>query len=65
MDRCRQGGPRFCLYVHHTDAEREFACDRKSHIGTFYKGWDAAVAKGWTVVSTKDDWKIIFPFEKK
>ncbi|MBC8128491.1 MAG: haloacid dehalogenase-like hydrolase [Gloeobacteraceae cyanobacterium ES-bin-144] len=24
-------GPRFCLYVHHTDAEREFAYDRESH----------------------------------
>ena len=26
-------GPRFCLYVHHTDAEREWAYDRQSHIG--------------------------------
>ena len=65
MDRCWQRGPRFCLYVHHTDAEREFAYDRKSHIGTFDKGWDAAVAKGWTVVSIKDDWKTIFSPEKK
>ena len=24
-------GPRFCLYVHHTDAEREWAYDRKSN----------------------------------
>ena len=54
-------GARFCLYVHHDDAAREFAYDRKSHIGTFDKGWDEAVAKGWTVVSMKDDWKTIFP----
>jgi len=26
-------GPRFCLYVHHTDADREWAYDRESHIG--------------------------------
>ena len=54
-------GARFCLYVHHTDAEREFAYDRKSHIGQLDKGLDEAAAKGWTVVSMKDDWKTIFP----
>ena len=27
----------------------------------FSKGWDEAVAKGWTVVSMKDDWKTVFP----
>jgi phosphoglycolate phosphatase-like HAD superfamily hydrolase len=54
-------GPRFALLVHHTDAEREWAYDRKSHIGTLDKAWDEAVAKGWTVVSMKDDWKTIFP----
>jgi hypothetical protein len=49
-------GARFCLYVHHTDAEREWAYDRTSSIGKLDKGWDEAVAKGWTVVSMKDDW---------
>ena len=29
-----------------------------------YKGLDEALAKGWTVVSMKDDWKRVFPFEK-
>jgi len=53
-------GARFCLYVHHTDAAREWAYDRKSHIGTLDKGLDEAVAKGWTVVSMKDDWKQVF-----
>ena len=54
-------GPRFCLYVHHTDAEREYAYDRQSHIGKLDKGLDEAKAKGWTVVSMKEDWKTIFP----
>ncbi len=54
-------GARFCLYVHHTDAEREWAYDRQSHIGQLDKGLDEAAAKGWTVVSMKDDWKTIFP----
>ena len=54
-------GPRFGLLVHHTDAEREYAYDRTSHIGKLDKGLDAAAAKGWTVVSMKDDWKTIFP----
>jgi phosphoserine phosphatase len=54
-------GPRFCLYVHHTDGEREWAYDRKSHIGQLDQGLDEAKAKGWTVVSMKDDWNSIFP----
>ncbi len=58
-------GPRFCLYVHHTDAEREWAYDRESHIGQLDKGLDEATAKGWTVVDMKKDWKAIFPVEKK
>ena len=51
-------------YVHHTDAAREWAYDRHSHIGKLDKGLDEANAKGWTVVSMKDDWKRVFPFEK-
>ncbi len=54
-------GPHFCLYVHHTDSVREWAYDRTSHIGKLDKGWDEAVAKGWTVVDMEKDWKIIFP----
>ena len=56
-------GARFCLIVHHTDAEREWAYDRKSHIGHLDKALDEAKAKGWTVVDMKDDWKTIFPTE--
>ena len=54
-------GPRFALIVHHDDPEREWAYDRKSDIGRLDKAWDEALAKGWTIVSMKDDWKTIFP----
>jgi phosphoserine phosphatase len=54
-------GPRFCLYVHHTDAEREWAYDRTSKIGRLNKGLDEAAAKGWTVMDMKRDWNTIFP----
>ena len=62
---CLADGARLCLYVHHTDAEREWAYDRQSSIGRLDKGLDEAHAKGWTVVSMKDDWKTIFPAEGK
>jgi phosphoserine phosphatase len=58
-------GPRFALYVRHTDAEREWAYDRKSSIGRLDKGLDEARAKGWTVVDMKQDWKVIFLHDKK
>ena len=54
-------GPRFMGLVHHTDAEREWAYDRTSHIGRLDKALDEALARGWTVVNMKDDWKTIFP----
>ncbi len=57
-------GARFCLYVHHDDAKREWAYDRDSSIGRLDKGLDEAKAKGWTIVSMKDDWNRIFPYEK-
>jgi phosphoglycolate phosphatase-like HAD superfamily hydrolase len=56
-------GPRLMLLVHHDDAEREYAYDRKSSIGRLGKALDEANAKGWTVVSMKQDWKKIFAFE--
>jgi phosphoserine phosphatase len=58
-------GPRFAVYVHHTDAEREWAYDRNSSIGRLDKGLDEARAKGWTVVDMKQDWKIIYPASKR
>ena len=54
-------GPRFMGLVHHDDAEREWAYDRKSEVGKLDKAWDEAIAKGWIVLSMKDDWKTIFP----
>jgi hypothetical protein len=57
-------GPRFCLYVHHTDVAREWAYDRDSPVGRLDKGLDEAKARDWTVVSMKDDWKRVFAFEK-
>jgi len=54
-------GTRFGLIVHHTDSEREWAYDRKSHIGRLDKALDEAGAKGWTVVDMKHDWKVIYP----
>jgi phosphoglycolate phosphatase-like HAD superfamily hydrolase len=54
-------GARFALFVHHTDATREWAYDRQSTIGRFDKGLDEAKARGWTVVDMKTDWKTVFP----
>jgi phosphoserine phosphatase len=58
-------GARFALLVHHTDADREWAYDRKSSIGHLDEALDEAIAKGWTVVDMKQDWKVIYPFENK
>jgi hypothetical protein len=54
-------GARFMGLVHHTDAEREYAYDRQSKVGKLDKAWDEAVAKGWTIVDMKQDWKTVFP----
>ena len=56
-------GARFMGLVHHTDAEREWAYDRKSPIGTLNKALDEAIARGWTVTNMKTEWKKVFPFE--
>jgi len=57
-------GPRFALYVHHTDAEREWAYDRESTFGRLDKGLDEAQTKGWTVVDMQRDWKFIYPHDQ-
>jgi hypothetical protein len=57
-------GPCLCLYVHHTDAAREWVYDRKNLAGQFDKGLDEAKARGWTVVDMKNDWNKIFAYEK-
>lgn len=57
-------GARFMGLVHHTDAVREWAYDRDSHVGKLDKALDEAQAKGWTVVDMKADWNVVFPPEK-
>lgn len=57
-------GARFLGIVHHTDAAREYAYDRKSRIGKLDKAWDEAVQRGWTVVDMAKDWKTVFAFER-
>jgi phosphoglycolate phosphatase-like HAD superfamily hydrolase len=56
-------GARFMGIVHHTDAKREWAYDRQSHIGKLDKALDEGVAKGWTIVDMQKDWKTIFAFQ--
>jgi hypothetical protein len=56
-------GPRFLGLLHHTDAEREYAYDRKSRIGKLDKALDDALTKGWTVVDMKADWNRVFSFQ--
>ena len=58
-------GKRFGLIVHHTDEQREYAYDRKSHIGKLDKALDLAGQQNWTVVDMKKAWKVIYPFELK
>jgi phosphoglycolate phosphatase-like HAD superfamily hydrolase len=53
-------GLRFALIVHHTDADREWAYDRESHIGRLDEALNEAKASGWTVVDMRSDWKTIF-----
>lgn len=55
------GGARLGLIVHHDDAVREYAYDRQSSFGRLAKALDESALRGWTIVSMKTDWKVIFP----
>ncbi len=57
-------GLRFCLLVHHTDGDREWAYDRDSHVGRLDEALKQAHQNGWAVVDMKRDWKTVYPFEK-
>ncbi|GLS43772.1 HAD family hydrolase [Methylobacterium brachythecii] len=57
--------PRLAALLHHTDAEREWAYDRASHVGKLDKALEEARLRGWTVVDMKRDWKRVFAFEPK
>lgn len=56
-------GPRLGLLVHHTDAQREWAYDRDSPFGKLDQALERAKSQGWTVVSMKDDWTMVFPMQ--
>lgn len=56
-------GKRFPLIVRHTDDKREWAYDRKSHVGKLDKALDEAAKNNWTVIDMKKDWKTIYPPE--
>ena len=57
-------GARFMGIVHHTDAEREWAYDRKSHVGKLDKALDEGTKRGWAITDMKRDWKTVFPPQK-
>jgi phosphoglycolate phosphatase-like HAD superfamily hydrolase len=54
-------GARLAVIVHHTDAEREWAYDRTSHVGQLVRGLDEAPRRGWVVADMKKDWTAIYP----
>jgi phosphoglycolate phosphatase-like HAD superfamily hydrolase len=62
-------GARLCMLVLHDDAEREYAYGPaqglpKTKVGMFTQElYDEAKKDGWFVISMKNDWKVIFPFE--
>ena len=64
-------GARLVMLVLHDDADREYAYGPAqglpdSKVGTFTQAlYDEATKNGWTVISMKKDWKVIFPFESK
>jgi hypothetical protein len=55
-------GRRLGMIIRHDDAEREYAYDRASRIGTLDKALDEAPRRGWSVVSMRAEWARIFPW---
>ena len=53
-------GRRLGMIVHHDDAAREYAYDRESPVGKLVDGLDQYKAKGWGLISMKNDWKVVF-----
>ncbi|QEU10633.1 HAD family hydrolase [Paracoccus yeei] len=54
-------GPSLGMIVHHTDAKREFAYDRDSHIGKLDKAMTDAPDKGWLLIDMAQDWSRVYP----
>jgi phosphoglycolate phosphatase-like HAD superfamily hydrolase len=57
-------GPRFGLFMHHTDSIREYYYDREPGLARLNKGLDDAAKYGWLIVDMKRDWEKIYPFDK-
>ncbi len=53
-------GPRMAWYLHHDDAEREFAYDRDFKLSALREGLDHASEYGIGLVSMKNDWNRVF-----
>ena len=53
--------PGLGVLIHHTDAEREWAYDRDSHVGRLDRGLDEAAERGWILVDMKNDWSTVHP----
>ena len=43
------------ILIHHTDAAREYAYDRESHIGRLVDGLDNGLGLGWVIVDMAQD----------
>ena len=53
--------PSLGVIVRHTDAEREYQYDvNPKSSGTLVEALKDAPQRGWTIVSMKDDWKVVF-----
>lgn len=53
-------GARLALLLHHDDAEREAAYDREFTVSPLAEALDKAAEYGFTLVSVKRDWKVVF-----
>jgi hypothetical protein len=62
------GGLRLMMLVLHDDAQREYAYGPAqglpgTKVGAFSQAlYDEGKSQGWTVISTKKDWKRVFTF---
>jgi phosphoglycolate phosphatase-like HAD superfamily hydrolase len=63
-------GARLGFLVLHDDGQREYAYGPaqglpETKVGAFSQSlYDEAKSRGWVVISIKDDWKRLFPFDK-
>jgi hypothetical protein len=62
-------GPRLGMLLLHDDARREYAYGPAqglpdTRVGTFTQAlYDEASKRGWVVISMKQDWRRLFPFD--